>query len=261
MKIIVSLALLSGLLIASVAQGQAPIKTQVIAHRGYWKTEGSAQNSLAALRKADSIRCFGSECDVWLCADGALLVEHDMTVDIQGQKAAMEETPSTQLREYVLPNGERMPTFEEYLQMMKKCRHTKLIVELKSAKTGREAEHVARSVEAIRKAKLEKRVEYIAFSRRVCEELIAQAPGAKVAYLNGDLTPAEAKAMGLTGIDYHEGVFKKHPEWISEAQALGLEVNVWTVNDPEAMRWFAGRGVDYITTDEPVQLQEILNAR
>ena len=27
--------------------------TQVIAHRGFWKTDGSAQNSIAALVKAD----------------------------------------------------------------------------------------------------------------------------------------------------------------------------------------------------------------
>ena len=27
-------------------------QTQVIAHRGYWKTDGSAQNSIAALLKA-----------------------------------------------------------------------------------------------------------------------------------------------------------------------------------------------------------------
>ena len=36
-------------------------QTQVIAHRGYWKTDGSAQNSIAALLKADSIGCYGSE--------------------------------------------------------------------------------------------------------------------------------------------------------------------------------------------------------
>ena len=34
--------------------------TQVIAHRGFWKTDGSAQNSIAALVKADSIHCYGS---------------------------------------------------------------------------------------------------------------------------------------------------------------------------------------------------------
>ena len=32
-------------------------QTQVIAHRGYWKTDGSAQNSIRALVKADTINC------------------------------------------------------------------------------------------------------------------------------------------------------------------------------------------------------------
>ena len=51
--------------------------TQVIAHRGFWKTDGSAQNSIAALVKADSIHCYGSEFDVWLTADNKLIVDHD----------------------------------------------------------------------------------------------------------------------------------------------------------------------------------------
>ena len=36
-------------LIISVASAQAQ-KSQVIAHRGYWKTAGSAQNSITALQ-------------------------------------------------------------------------------------------------------------------------------------------------------------------------------------------------------------------
>ena len=55
-------------LIISVASVQAQ-KSQVIAHRGYWKTAGSAQNSITALQKADSIHCYGSEFDVWLTKD------------------------------------------------------------------------------------------------------------------------------------------------------------------------------------------------
>ena len=39
-------------LIISVASAQAQ-KSQVIAHRGYWKTAGSAQNSITALQIAD----------------------------------------------------------------------------------------------------------------------------------------------------------------------------------------------------------------
>ena len=60
-------------LIISVASAQAQ-KSQVIAHRGYWKTAGSAQNSITALQKADSIHCYGSEFDVWLTKDNKLVI-------------------------------------------------------------------------------------------------------------------------------------------------------------------------------------------
>ena len=58
-----SLIITSALLLAACGYTQAQ-STQVIAHRGFWKTDGSAQNSIAALVKADSINCYGSEFDV-----------------------------------------------------------------------------------------------------------------------------------------------------------------------------------------------------
>lgn len=39
-------------------------KPKVIAHRGYWNTEGASQNSIRSLVKADSIGCYASEFDV-----------------------------------------------------------------------------------------------------------------------------------------------------------------------------------------------------
>ena len=50
---------------------------EVICHRGYWDAEGSAQNSIRSLVKADSIGAWGSEFDVWMTADGVLVVNHD----------------------------------------------------------------------------------------------------------------------------------------------------------------------------------------
>ena len=37
-----------------------------------------------------------------------------------------------------------------------------------------------------------------------------------------------------------------------------MKVNAWTVNDPKDMKWLIGQGVDFITTKEPVKMQEIL---
>lgn len=37
-----------------------------------------------------------------------------------------------------------------------------------------------------------------------------------------------------------------------------MKVNAWTVNDAKDMKWLISRGIDFITTNEPVELQEIL---
>ena len=54
----------------------AAAQPKVVAHRGYWRHAGSAQNSLAAFNKADSIGVYGAEIDVWMTADGRLVVNH-----------------------------------------------------------------------------------------------------------------------------------------------------------------------------------------
>ncbi len=65
--------------------------------------------------------------------------------------------------------------------------------------------------------------------------------------------------MGLTGIDYHFNVFKKHPEWLAESQQLGVEVNVWTVDGEESLSEFANMaGIDIITTNDPEILLSLL---
>ena len=72
-----------------------------------------------------------------------------------------------------------------------------------------------------------------------------------VAYLAGGKTPAELNAYGIKGIDYAMAEFDTHPEWIEEAKALGMTVNVWTVNNVGDMFKLTNAGVQYITTDYP----------
>lgn len=233
----------------------ATAQTQVIAHRGYWKTSGSAQNSITALLKADSIHCYGSEFDVWLAADGQLVVNHDPVFQTQ----SMEASPSTLLTTLKLDNGERLPTLAKYLRTAKTL-HTRLILELKAHSTPeRETEAIEEIVDLVKQFGLEKRMEYITFSLHATKEFIRLAPaGTPVFNLDGKLAPKELKEMGCAGPDYHLSVFRKHPEWIKECHDLGLKVNAWTVNDSKDMKWLIDNNVDFITTNEPVILQEIL---
>ncbi|MCC8186309.1 MAG: glycerophosphodiester phosphodiesterase [Bacteroides sp.] len=230
-------------------------QTKVIAHRGFWDTPGSAQNSIASLVKADSIGCYGAEFDVWLTKDNQLVVNHDSS--FKGHR--MEKTPSSRLTKLHLSNGETLPTLEEYLTCAKEL-NIRLILELKKHSSDkRETQAIEQIVAMVRERGLEDRMEYITFSLHATKEFIRLAPaGTPVYNLDGKLSPQELKEMGCTGPDYHYSVFKKHPEWIQECHDLGMKTNAWTVNKEEDMQWLIDQGIDFITTDKPVRLQEIL---
>ena len=142
-------------LIISVASAQAQ-KSQVIAHRGYWKTAGSAQNSITALQKADSIHCYGSEFDVWLTKDNKLVINHDPVYKMK----YMEYSKGDALTGLKLSNGENLPSLEQYLEAGKKC-NTKLILELKALNSKkRETKAVQEILALVTKLGLENRMEY-----------------------------------------------------------------------------------------------------
>ena len=238
--------LLASVLVLSVYGTMA--QTQVIAHRGYWKTDGSAQNSITALLKADSIGCYGSEFDVWLTTDDKLVVNHDPVFKLK----SMERSTAANLTSLKLDNGENLPTLEQYLKAAQKIQ-TRLILELKVLSSPeRETKAIEKIVALVKKLKLNDRMEYITFSLHATKEFIRLAPaGTPVFYLDGKLSPKELKEIGCAGPDYHLSVFRKHPEWIKECHDLGMKVNVWTVNKEKDMKWLIKKNVDFITTNEP----------
>ena len=239
-------------LLACIVGMQA--QTQVIAHRGFWKTEGSAQNSITALEKAAEEKLYGSEFDVQVTLDGKLIVNHDAKF----QGFVIAETPYKQLKKIRLNNGEKLPNLKKYLKKGKKL-DIQLILEIKSHKSKEVEDKMAADVvKMVKKMGLEKQVEYIAFSLNVCEQLAKLTPESEIAYLNGDITPTELKKKGINGIDYHYNVIEKHPEWIKEAHDLGMKVNVWTVNKEDMMKKLIDRKVDYITTDQPLETKKLL---
>ena len=239
-------------LLACIVGMQA--QTQVIAHRGFWKTEGSAQNSIAALEKAAEEKLYGSEFDVQVTLDGKLIVNHDAKF----QGFVIAETPYKQLKKIRLQNGEKLPNLKKYLKKGKKL-DIQLILEIKSHKSKEVEDKMAADiVKMVKKMGLEKQVEYIAFSLNVCEQLAKLTPESEIAYLNGDVAPAELKKKGINGIDYHYNVIEKHPEWVKEAHDLGMKVNVWTVNNEDMVKKLIDRKVDYITTDQPLEAKKLL---
>lgn len=231
-------------------------QTVVIAHRGYWDKEGSAQNSLAAFKHAQELGIYGSEFDVWITADGIPVLFHDAAAD----GLSIEDSTYDELQAFRLPNGEKIPTLEQYLELGRLLPEIQLVLEIKPhQRVVNEDRLVTLVLEQVDAVGLSERVDYISFSMNVCKELIRQAPDAKVAYLSGNVSPADLKTLGFSGLDYHHQVLIDHPEWIAEAKKLGLTTNVWTVNTPDMMQLFIEQGIDYITTDKPSELKQLLS--
>lgn len=244
---------------AMLLTGSAAVAAQpkVISHRGYWTAPNSAQNSLASFTKADSVGVFGSEIDVWLTADDKLIVNHDRVY--KGTDINMEKSTLKEITSIVLPNGENIPTLDAYLRLVATKPNTRLILEMKSlSDLKREDLATEKIVKALRKYNLLDRTDIIAFSINACLAFKKLMPDGRIFYLNGDLAPRSIKKLGLTGIDYSMSVLRKNPKWVEQAHKEGLEVNVWTVDTEEDMRYFIDLGVDYITTDYPERLQALL---
>ncbi|WP_448961131.1 glycerophosphodiester phosphodiesterase [Larkinella arboricola] len=249
-RFFLSVSLTSCLTVCSMAQ------SKVIAHRGAWKNTGAPQNSIASLQQAIKLGCYGSEFDVHMTADSTLIVNHDHTY----QGVNLETAPAADIKALRLSNGEPLPTLENYLKEGLKQKKTRLVLEIKASKVSK-AHSLAlatKCVQAVKAQKGRKRVDYISFDYDVCKRVKELDPSANVAYLNGDKAPELLAADGLYGLDYHHSVMKKNENWIQEAHQKKLTVNVWTVNDPETMNWLVERKADFITTDEPEKLLQMI---
>lgn len=196
-KILLSVALLS-------AGGALHAQPKVIAHRGYWTAPGSAQNSLASFAKADSIGVYGSEMDVWLTGDDKLVVNHDQVY--KGTDIDMARARARDITRIVLPNGENLPTLDEYLETVAARPATRLVLETKTlVPYRREDIAVEKIVRALEKHGLTERTDFISFSLNACLEYRKRLPEANVYYLAGDLSPESLRRVALTGLDYSAG--------------------------------------------------------
>lgn len=245
-KIILGLAVLSTVVMKA--------QTQIIAHRGYWQTQPpTTENSLKSLENAQHLKIYGSEFDVRMTKDGVLVVNHD---EHHG-KMEISETDFKELETLTLSNGEKFPTLKDYLKQGKKDKSLKLIVEIKPDKTKeKEDELTAKTIKMIKEMKLESQSEFISFSLNICKEIKRLEPTFKVQYLRGELSPEQIKNEGLDGLDYHYSIFQKNPTWISEAKAMGLITNSWTVNDVAVYEELKKQGIGFITTNIPDQLKD-----
>ena len=231
----------------------------IVAHRGYWNCDaaGSAKNSIASLKQAQELGVWGSEFDVNMTLDGELLVFHDGSVE--GKK--IEKHPASDFAYYRLKNDEPIPTLGQYLEQALKHPQTMLVFELKKHSCDSvETKAVDASIAELKKYGLfdPENVMFISFSKHICKEFAAKAPGFTVQYLEKDADPDELVGYGINGIDTKYKVLLRDSLLFDAARRNNMSVNTWTVNDTSYIREAIELGVDQITTDEPELVRQLL---
>lgn len=234
-------------------------KTAIVAHRGFWNCEaaGFSENSIASLKAAQDNGLWGSEFDIHITTDDVILVFHDNLIE----GARIDTCAYERFAEYRLPNGEKIPTLDEYLTQGEKSDKTMLVVELKTEITmEREDALLDLTIDALEAHNLldPNRVVFITFSKYMCDRIANEYPEFVNQYLNGDFTPEELAEFGINGFDYQDKVIPKDSTIVERAHKLGMSTNVWTVNKPEQMQRFIDLGIDAITTNEPLLLRDVL---
>lgn len=235
---------------------EMPAGSKVIAHRGYWNTTGSAQNSVASLKKAIEIGCYGSETDVWMTTDGHVMVNHDASYN----GVTIKDATYDQCKDLTLANGEKMPELKDLLNVIAAenwtSDTTKLIIEIKdhgddelNKNAAQAAYDAVTGVET--DADMLQRVEFISFSLTACQALVQIDQSLKVAYLSGDKTPQELSDLGIMGLDYTLATYTGNPTWNDDAHGLGMFTNVWTIDSSSEILKCNNMGIDFITTNNP----------
>ena len=90
-------------------------KPGIVAHRGFHRFEGSAENSISSMQHAFAHDFEGTEFDVQLTKDDVAIVFHDSKM----QGHVICDTPFDTLRQlqaFTLKNGETVPTLDEFLE-------------------------------------------------------------------------------------------------------------------------------------------------
>ncbi len=242
------------------SQSSAPFlvrrATRCFAHRG--ASGHSPENTLLAFRYAFELGADAIECDVQLSADGAPVIIHDSTVDrTTNGKGFVSQLSLEQLRRLDAGAGEQIPELREVLAL---CREQRKLVNLEiKADTLEQAQRTAQVVgKALEVGGYHDLALVSSFWLPCLPGLKNAFPQIRVATLHSG---ARWRLLNMITAARAAGADAIHPDarlvsraLVDHAHAAGLQVNVWTVDQPKRMQRLASWGVDGIMTNYPERM-------
>ncbi|QGV81688.1 glycerophosphodiester phosphodiesterase family protein [Streptomyces ficellus] len=233
------------------------------AHRG--GAADGLENTATAFRRAAAAGYRYFETDVHTTADGRLVAFHDATLDrVTDSRGRIQDLPWSAVRHARVAGTEPLPLFEELMEEFPDARWN---VDVKAEPALRPL------VETIRRANAWDRVCVGSFNEgrvvrahRLGGDRLATSYGVRgvlALRLRSYGIPAALRtgAVAAQVPEAQNGVRVVDRRFVRAAHERGLQVHVWTVNDPERMAALLDLGVDGIMTDHLETLRTVLTDR
>ena len=244
--------------VATLSQAQS----KIMAHRGYYAHPGSFENTLTSLKGAQDLAVEGVELDVHLTTEDSLVILH-------GPKIPGSNYPDVQKLDYktvrscVLPNGDRVPNLREYFTQAKKTPGLMLFLEMKAHPTpARETQLAEKVIDLCDRMNIYDQVTFISFSEHLCDEILRLKPGSLVIPISSSkaFTTEELISRGYAGVSYHMSEVMNRTHLLDEAHDAGLQTVLWPVNSYDLADFAMRHHVDYVSSDEPQAMQNLMSA-
>ena len=232
----------------------SPAPPRVLAHRGL--ALEAPENTLLAFLHAVNAGATHIETDVHASADGVAMVSHDPDLTrLVGRDVRVAQLTAAELRRVSLGHGQGFCSLADALDAFPETRFN---IDVKSA------DAVPGTIKAVRDLRATERVLIGSFSTKRRLAVVRELPGVATSISAGGALPvAHAARVGairmltrlLAGVDAVQlpvkvaGAPITTPRAVQSLHTAGVEVHIWTINDPAEMVRLLDVGVDGIVTD------------
>lgn len=239
---------------------------RIIAHRGL--AIEAPENTLLAFLKALNAGVTHLETDVHASADGVAVISHDPDLSRTAERAVdVRQLTMAELRRVDLGHGQGYCSLADALDAFPQARFN---IDIK------DAEAAIPAARAIREARATDRVLITSFDERRRRAAVDALPGvassasvttvllAIAAAKIGAVPLARRVLRGLVAVQIPErrGFLRLvTARTVGALHRAGVEVHVWTVNEPKQMSRLLDLGVDGIVTDRCDVLKALVASR
>ena len=221
------------------------VQPQVIAHRGASRAE--RENTVGAFKRARELGSEAAELDVRVTKDRVLVVHHD---DHLSDGRNICDLNHEEIPDYV-------PTLSDALDA---CAGMWVNIEIKNWPDDVDFDPADRITAQVAELLAERgeheRWVISAFRRETADAMRTLLPTVRTAWLTMGVRPEDAETTarslansGHIALHPYHGFLTK--ECVDIMHAHGIQVNVWTVDEPKVMARLIDWGVDGIVTNVP----------